>query len=82
MSDFICPSCQTEWSEELDADGFYDGWTTPECPDCATRGVDATDYGDFQCPACDKKWRGYGNGGLVFGMVPDCPGCGATAYFA
>jgi hypothetical protein len=33
------------------------------------------DYRDFVCPYCGHEWRNYGNGGLVFGMWPNCPKC-------
>lgn len=75
-SNFICPrsDCATEWSLEPDEDGLFDGYGNPPCPICGENGVDPTDFEDWVC-AFDHTWRKYGNGGLVFGMVPRCPEC-------
>jgi hypothetical protein len=77
--DFICPSCENTWSMEADADGLFDGYGNPPCRRCGTNGSDPSDYGDFSFPNCHHQWRNYGDGGLVLGMWPDCPRCGATA---
>ena len=80
--DFICPKCEHQWSAEPDADGLFDrGTGSPHCPICNTFGSDPHDYGDFTCPN-GHEWRVYGNGGLVLGMVPNCPRCGLLAISA
>ena len=81
-SDFICTYCENRWSMEADADGLFDGYGLPPCPNCGTTGHDPSDYGDFVCPYCKHEWRNYGNGGLVLGMWPNCPKCRTPANSA
>ena len=66
---------------KADEDGLFDGYGLPPCPLCGEPGYDPNDYGDFIClnPSCEHEWRNYGNGGLVFGCVPNCPECGSPA---
>ena len=37
-SDFIWPYCENRWSMEADADGLFDGYGLPPCPECGTNG--------------------------------------------
>lgn len=82
MTNFLCPSkwCGHAWSMEADSDGLYDGYGIPPCPKCGHPSVDADDYGDFRCPE-GHTFRRYGNGGLTFGMVPECEEHGLQAEF-
>lgn len=77
--DFICPACDNEWTMKADKDGLFDGYGLPPCPHCGAQGADPTDYVDFSCLYCSHTWRNYGNGGLKFGMWPNCPQCGTSA---
>ena len=71
MTDFVCPNGHT-FSARRDKDGLIDGYGNPPCPECGKNAAEANDYGDWECPE-GHTWRTYGNGGLVFGMVPRCP---------
>ncbi len=73
-TDFVCPrdDCGNTWRMQADRHGLFDGYGNPPCPLCGTNGVDASDYGDWDCPQ-GHTFRVYGNGGLKFGMVPRCP---------
>lgn len=74
MTTFVClrPDCGHAWTAKPDADGNYDGFGNPPCPQCDTPGTIRESVHYWECPE-GHTWPGGSNGGLVFGKVPNCP---------